>query len=860
MKEVACIDFRLLSPDMIRKMSVAKITVPDTHDADGYPIKGGLMDLRLGVVDPGLRCATCGGRIRECPGHFGHIELAKPVVHVGFAKIVYRILCSICRECGRVLLPENKIKKLKERIKTPSDREKFAEHVYQLTEAVKKCPHCGAEQIEIRFDKPHYYYEGKRRLWPDEIRERFEKIPDEHLDVLGLDPKKVRPEWMILTVLPIPPATVRPSITLETGERSEDDLTHKLVDILRLNLRLAENIEANAPRPIIEDQWELVQYHITTYIDNESPGIPVARHRSGRPLKTIAQRLKGKEGRFRHSLAGKRVDFSARTVISPDPKIDIDEVGVPESIAKELTVPERVNEYNIEKLKKLILNGPDKWPGANYVIRSDGRRKKITEENKEEIVSEIEPGYIVERHLMNGDIVLFNRQPSLHRMSIMAHRARIMPYKTFRLNLTVCPPFNADFDGDEMNLHVPQTEEARAEARLLLAVQKHLRSPRFGGPIIGCLHDHVTGCYLLTMKDRKFSKEEAQQLLMAAGVKIDDGKEEWTGKEVFSMLIPSGINLRYKAKVCNKCSECKGENCPYDAYVVIKDGKLIKGVIDDKSIGAFSGILLDEIIRKYGEEEAKKFLNSVTKLAITYLDMHGFTVGIDDEDLPEEALTQLEKHFRKVEEKVMEIIRKYNSGELEPLPGRTLEETVEELIMNALNEGRDEAGKIALKYLKQYIASVIMAKTGARGSLLNITQIAACIGQQAIRGRRISRGYRNRTLPHFKEGDIGAKARGFVYSSYKRGMTPEEFFFHAMGGRESLTDTAMRTPKSGYMQRRLINALQDLKVEYDGTVRDNKGRIIQFEYGEDGIDVTKSDWGKNVNVDKIIDEVLNREK
>ena len=257
---------------------------------------------------------------------------------------------------------------------------------------------------------------------PTEIKEWFEKIPDDDIFLFGLKPESSRPEWAILTVVPVPPVTTRPSITLETGERSEDDLTHKLVDIIRLNQRLRENIEAGAPHLIIEDQWELVQYHVTTYLDNEVTGVPTARHRSGRPLKTLKQRLKGKEGRFRHSLAGKRVDFSARTVVSPDPNISIDEVGIPFKIAKEMTIPERITPGNKETMRELVLVGPDKYPGANYLIRPDGKRKKITEENKEELAEEIELGYLVERHLRDNDIVLFNRQPSLHRMSIMAHR------------------------------------------------------------------------------------------------------------------------------------------------------------------------------------------------------------------------------------------------------------------------------------------------------------------------------------------------------------------------------------------------------------------------------------------------------
>ncbi|WP_048056359.1 DNA-directed RNA polymerase subunit A' [Methanocaldococcus fervens] len=876
-KEIGEIMFGLLSPDYIRQMSVAKIVTPDTYDEDGYPIDGGLMDTRLGVIDPGLVCKTCGGRIGECPGHFGHIELAKPVIHIGFAKTIYKILKAVCPHCGRVAISETKRKEILEKMekleRDGGNKWEVCEEVYKEASKVTICPHCGEIKYDIKFEKPTTYYRidgnEEKTLTPSDVREILEKIPDEDCILLGLNPEVARPEWMVLTVLPVPPVTVRPSITLETGERSEDDLTHKLVDIIRINNRLEENIEGGAPNLIIEDLWNLLQYHVNTYFDNEAPGIPPAKHRSGRPLKTLAQRLKGKEGRFRYNLAGKRVNFSSRTVISPDPCLSINEVGVPEIVAKELTVPEKVTKYNIERIRQLLRNGSEKHPGVNYVIRKmigrDGVEQeykvKITESNKDFWAENIKEGDIVERHLMDGDIVLYNRQPSLHRMSIMAHRVRVLPYRTFRHNLCVCPPYNADFDGDEMNLHVPQSEEARAEAEALMLVEKHILSPRFGGPIIGAIHDFISGAYLLTSS--YFTKDEATLILRSGGIKdelwepdkVENGVPLYSGKKIFSKALPKGLNLRYKAKICRKCDECKKEECPYDAYVVIKDGELIKGVIDKNGYGAEAGLILHTIVKEFGPEAGRKFLDSATKMAIRAVMLRGFTTGIDDEDLPEEALKEIEKVLNEAEEKVKEIIEKYERGELELLPGLDLEESREAYINNVLREARDKAGEIAEKYLGLDNHAVIMAVTGARGNILNLTQMAACLGQQSVRGRRIFRGYRGRVLPHFEKGSLDAKSHGFVRSSYKKGLSPTEFFFHAMGGREGLVDQAVRTAQSGYMQRRLINALQDLKTEFDGTVRDSRGVMIQFMYGEDGVDPMLADRGKSVNIDRIIDKV-----
>ncbi|MFH1821657.1 MAG: DNA-directed RNA polymerase subunit A' [Methanobacteriota archaeon] len=864
------IDFGMMSPDEVRRISVTKIVAADTYDDDGYPIDRGLMDSRLGVVDPGLRCRTCAARAGDCPGHFGHVELSRPVIHVGYVENVYDCLRSICRnkECGRILLSDQKIEnfrnQMEESKKSGGKWWEISSQVIRSATAVEKCSHCGEKQLSIKFEKPTTFVEGKNRLTPSDVRERLESLRDDDAQLIGIDSRVARPEWMILTVLPVPPVTVRPSITLESGVRSEDDLTHKLVDIIRINQRLAENIEAGAPHLIVEDLWELLQYHVTTYFDNSVSGIPPARHRSGRVLRTLSQRLRGKEGRFRGNLSGKRVDFSARTVVSPDPNISINEIGVPEYVAKILTIPVRVTEHNLEELRNVVRRGTDIFPGARSMISAEGKRFDLRYADRDEIANTLAPGTIVERHLKDHDIVLFNRQPSLHRMSIMAHEVKILPGRTFRLGLSVCPPYNADFDGDEMNVHAPQSEEAQAEARILMRVQEQILSPRFGGPIIGGIQDHITGAYLLTHKNRLLTRDRAQQLLSYAGILSDlpkpaakKGEDYWTGKQIFSIMLPKDLNLTFKAKICENCTRCKQEECDIDAYVTIRKGQLLTGVIDANSYKALDKCeILDRIVKDYGTTPAREFLDKVTKLSIASAAMFGFTTSIDDEDIPPEAKERIFEGIEEAKKKVNKLIEVYNSGELEPLPGRSLRETLEMRIMEVLAESRDAAGATAEEFLGLDNHAVIMARTGARGSMLNLTQMAACVGQQSVRGERLSRGYRGRTLTHFKHGDLGAEARGFISASYKDGLGPLEFFFHAMGGREGLVDTAVRTAQSGYMQRRLINALQDLRVEYDGTVRDDRSAIVQFTYGEDGVDPAHSDRGKAVNVDKLINRLL----
>ena len=931
-KQLGGIDFGLMDPETYRDISATKVITADTYDDDGYPIDMGLMDPRLGVIDPGLECRTCGQHSGSCPGHFGHIELAAPVIHVGFTTLIRRLLRATCRECGRLTLTQMEMEEFRDELDRAEDLGKDPDTV--LKAAVRQarkagsCPHCGEPQADIKHEKPTTYYEvqdvlsgeyseiiaeamqpddededdegmspqalsdetgipldrinqilggefrprdeGRRalekaldvdlteedmnKLMASDIRDWFEAIPDDDIEVLGIDAADSRPEWMIMTVLPVPPVTARPSITLDNGQRSEDDLTHKLVDIIRINQRFMENREAGAPQLIIEDLWELLQYHVTTFVDNEISGTPPARHRSGRPLKTLSQRLKGKEGRFRGSLSGKRVNFSARTVISPDPTLSLNEVGVPDRVASEMTITINVTDRTLEDAKQYVANGPETHPGANYVKRPDGRRLKVTEKNCEELATKIDAGWEVNRHLIDGDIVIFNRQPSLHRMSIMAHEVVVMPYKTFRLNTTVCPPYNADFDGDEMNMHALQTEESRAEARVLMRVQEQMLSPRFGENIIGAIQDHISGTYLLTHDNPTFTETQALDLLRATQVDElpePDGENEtgpyWTGRTVFSLLLPDELNLEF-------------DSSAGDA-VVIEDGQLLQGTIDEDAVGAFGGEIVDTIVKQYSETRGRIFVNEVASLAMRAIMHFGFSIGIDDESIPPAADEQVDEAIDTANDQVGELIESYRAGDLESLPGRTVDETLEMKIMQTLGKARDSAGEIAEEHFGDDNPAVVMARSGARGSMLNLTQMAGCVGQQAVRGERINRGYEDRTLAHYEPNDLSAEAHGFVENSYRGGLTPREFFFHAMGGREGLVDTAVRTSKSGYLQRRLINALSELEVQYDGTVRDTSDRVVQFEFGEDGTSPVKvsSDEDFSVDVEGITDRVLDAE-
>ncbi len=851
-KQVNSILFGMLSPQMIKNMAAAKVVTPELYDKEGYPVDGGLMDIRLGVIDPGLRCKTCSSKIKECPGHFGYIELARPVINLKYVPIILDLLRTTCRDCGRVLIPENKMDELHAEAEDDGDEladqtvssRKRVINAISKNKTANKCPHCRSRQKKVSLEKPTAFLEDEKRISPIEVRSRLEKVPGSDLELFGFNTNYMRPEWAVLTVLSIPPVTMRPSITLESGERSEDDLTHKLGDIVRINQRLFENINAGAPEIIVEDLWDLLQYHISTYFDNEVAQLPVARHRSGQPLKTLTARIKSKEGRIRGNLAGKRTNFSARTVISPDPMIELDEVAVPYEVAMKLTVPERVTEWNMEYLKKFVERGPKEYPGSNYITRPDGKRKKISDETKEQLLEEMQPGFVVERHLMDGDVALFNRQPSLHRMSMMCHHVRVLPYKTFRINPAVCAPYNADFDGDEMNLHIPQTEEAIAEAETLAKVQTQLISPTFGLSIIGCIQDAVAGNYILTKgKGLEMTRRDGVDLLLSVGLtdfKKLPTKEKITGKDVFSCLLPDDFDFIGKAKDGSK--------------VVIKNGKFIEGVLDKATLGGGSGLLLRNLHKQYGPERAIKIIGTFFKMGIYVLLKHGFSGALSDVDLSTDANLKIKEVVDRSMKEVDALISSYRDGSMEILPGRTFSETLELKTLQILNRARNEAGDVVVDNVDRNRSIIIMTDSGSRGSSLNVAQMSAFVGQQALRGNRINKGYQSRTLSCFKKNDLGPDAHGFISRGFKEGLRPHEFFFGAMTGRDSLMDTALRTPKSGYLYRRLSNALQDIRVEYDGTTRDGSKMVVQFKYGEDGLDVSKTEGGK-LNIKSIIDQV-----
>ena len=845
------IQFGIFSPEEIERRSVVEITNAGTFDGS-EPRIGGLFDPRMGVLDNGKTCRSCGQTNHNCPGHFGHYKLARPVYYIQFFPTIMNVMNCICIRCSKLLID----KELNKAVLKKKGEARWRA-VLTLCANIARCGQdtedgCGALQpnrylreaiarIVAEWDNINAVTgtepKTQRQILECEyVLRLFRKITDEDVDFMGFNRYWCRPDWMICSVLAIPPPQVRPSVIQDNNQRSEDDLTHKLFEIIQTNNTVQDKINNNASKNIIDDQYAVLQYHVATLVDNQIPGVAPSAQRSGRPLKSIQQRLGSKEGRIRYNIQGKRVEFSGRSVITPDPNISIEEIGVPIKIAMNLTVPERVTTYNRNMMYKLIQNGSDTYPGAKTIIRKDGRMISLKHVNTKEIVLQF--GDIVNRHLMDGDPILFNRQPTLHRMSMMGHKVKVLPYNTFRLNVSVVTPYNADFDGDEMNLHCPQSYEASIELAEIAAVSKQIITPRHAKPVIGIVQDTLIGSYRITQPNVEFTRREFMNMMMwnknfdgvvPKPATTNGEKQRYNGKQVISQILPP-LNM--------EMGNSRYDDDKKNNLVKINEGVIEEGIFDKDIFSKPSKGIIHTTFKDYGPKETVHFIDCMQNTIEQFLIYNGFSVGISDLIADEQTKKGMNDKIRDRKAEVENIILQLHLDLFTNNTGKTNKQEFEDRVFTALNKATEESGKIGLDSLSAENRLVSMVRAGSKGSLINISQMLACVGQQAPEGRRIPLGFNDRTLPHYKKYDDGAEARGFVESSFIKGLSPQEFFFHAMSGREGLIDTAVKTADTGYIQRQLVKAMEDCVTQNDGTVRDAKMNIVQFHYGEDGTNST----------------------
>ena len=872
------VQFGIYSPEVIRNKSVVNITCETLYDSNGDPKINGLFDLRMGPIEARVDCKSCEQNYVTCPGHFGHIELPKPVFNLQFESDIVKILRCICIKCSRLLVnKDDKIIKNIMTITKNNNKERF-EKIFKIIQKVNKIT-CGAidKKNETLYDnggcgaiQPTKYDSKSFRLdyeiiaeWKDDnediplnitqklnaeiILAIFKRITEDDCLVMGFSPKWCLPSWLIITMLPVVPPSVRPSVRQYNSQRSEDDLTNNYYEIIKCTKMLKDVLAKNSsvsPEQIKHYNAQ-IQHRVITLFNNDIKGIPPINTRGGRPMKTLRQRLVGKEGRIRNNLMGKRVDFSARSVISADANLNIEDLGVPYKIAMNLTFPEVVNKININRLYKYVKNGNKVYPGAKSIKRvKDGSQYAIMDKDTNN--QTLEYGDTVNRHLINGDIVLFNRQPSLHKMSMMAHRVRVMEGNTFRLNVDVCKPYNADFDGDEMNMHVPQSIQTAVELEYIASVSQNIISPSLNEPIIAPAQDNLLGLFKLTDDNVFFTHQEIMNLLVGIekfkGIlpepSFNNGSiVKWTGKQLYSQILPP---ITYSKDL----SEKKLKN------IIIDNGILKEGQIEKSA----SLNILHNIVNDYGSKEATRYLNDLQKIVSRYLIRSGFSVGINDLIVHKDIKKRNEEFILNGKKEVVELTKKSHLNILADIT-ENLDQLYDGKIA-AIN--KKTVDNITNKIInKMPISNRInyIVTSGSKGKKDNIQQMMCLLGQQTIDQSRVPLGFSNRTLPHYPRFENGIESRGFISSNFMNGLNPQEYFFHAMAGREGVIDTAVKTANSGYLQRRLVKSMEDLKVSHDYSVRASNNDIIQFCYGYDGfnsVDLEKQKTNfKKISIDKL---------
>ena len=642
----------------------------------------------------------------------------------------------------------------------------------------------------------------------------------------------------------------------------------------------------------LQTQWVNLQGAVNALIDKDAN--PVQGRASATNANGVKQGLEKKEGLFRQNMMGKRVNFAARSVISPDPNIETNEIGVPPVFATKLTYPEPVTNHNFYDLKEAVLNGPDKWPGAHAVENEFGQviaLKRKTYEERLALANQLlapsnsysngSKNKKVHRHLNNGDVVIMNRQPTLHKPSMMAHRARVLPgEKTIRMHYANCNTYNADFDGDEMNMHFPQNELARAEAMIVADTDHQYISATAGKPLRGLIQDHISMGVWLTNKDTFFTREDYHQLLYAC-LRPEEGHTTsgrletvapciwkpqplWSGKQVITTVLknikPSEyqeLTLTSKSSTSGKLWGIFGE----EQIVIIKDGQLLCGIIDKSQVGPAPGGLINGIYEAYGETIAGRALSIIGRLLTKLLHMRAFSCGVEDLILTGEGEKARLEALGKAERVGFEVASKYVT-----MDSDTIDSTNPELRRRLESVLRDDSkqhgldlltntanGKISTavteaclpeKLIKLFPKNQMQAMTGsgAKGSQVNANQISCNLGQQVLEGRRVPVMVSGKTLPCFKPFETSVRAGGYIVNRFLTGVRPQEYYFHMMAGREGLIDTAVKTSRSGYLQRCIVKGLEGLQVAYDTSVRDSDGSIVQFLYGEDGLDTAKQKY------------------
>lgn len=741
-------------------------------------------------------------------------------------------------------------------------------------------------------------------LNPQEVHAALSELFEKEKEILNLvynsraakNTSSVTADMFFIRKILVPPSKFRPQSTKGSDDRATEapenwlyqDILRKCGDLNQIKAEIGGLVPESKTRhrefQDFQVSWVNLQKAVNQLIDSGG-------YQAGRlDQDGIKQKLEKKEGLFRKNMMGKRVNFAARSVISPDPSIETNEIGVPPVFAKKLTYPEPVTNHNFYELKEAVLNGAERWPGATAIENENGQvislRTKTFEDRQALANQLLAPSNSnvngarnkkVHRHLNNGDIVLMNRQPTLHKPSMMSHRARILPgEKTIRMHYANCNSYNADFDGDEMNMHFPQNEVARAEALLIADTDHQYLVATSGKPLRGLIQDHISMGVWLSNRDSLFDREDYHQLLYGClrpenNHTISDRIQTvipailkprflWTGKQVITTILKNITPETHPGLTLLGKSQTSGDrwgNDSEEGIVIFQDGELLCGILDKAHLGPSGGGFVHSVYEAYGHIIAGKLLSILGRLLTKLLHMRAFSCGMDDLLLTEAGNTKRRNKLQEAEKIGLEVAAKYVT--LDP-QSFSVEKDLRVRLEDVLRDGEKQAGLDGVFNSRTAILSSeiteaclpvglkkpfpdnqmqAMTTSGAKGTAVNANLISCNLGQQVLEGRRVPVMVSGKTLPSFKPFETKVRAGGYITDRFLTGVRPQEYFFHAMAGREGLIDTAVKTASSGYLQRCLIKGMEGLRVEYDSSVRDSDGTMIQFLYGEDGLDVNK---------------------
>ena len=795
------IEFNLLSSEDIKHDSIIQITDMESYSKN-EPNSGGIFDKKMGGINKHELCTTDNLPSNKSPGYFGYIDLALPVYNFHHMDTTIKILSVICIHCSKLIVKtdlvhmsqKNKLGYLFNQYKNFPPRHVFV------------CKHCSLIQpTKYSFDKKGIDSASSviitknhpiSIIYPEYAQRIFSRISQKDIEFLGI--KNL--ENLIINRIPVCPPFCRPTVFMGEDIKSEDHITMKYNELLKDN-NITQQLILDKRNDLVERQRSVLHYDVATLFDNEAKGLVGTTNKSGVPHVTFGQRINGKiskEGRIRGNLMSKRVEFSARTVISPDPNLNCNEIGIPKYIAMELTLEEKVTVNNYVYLLQHVKNGPSEYPGSKGIIKSSGIFLSSLNEN-----TTLEIGDIVIRHLRDGDYVLINRQPTLHKMSMMGHKVHILPGSSFRLNVNVTEPYNADFDGDEMNLHCPQSIVAQNEVACIAAVHNQCMSPASNLPGIVFIQDNVLSAYKLSKDEKAFSGRKLMNVLSFSN-NFYNGKHiknTYTGLEAIEYFLPEFTDIK---------DICKGN--------ILDKKKLIK--------------ILKFIWHEHGNKECFKFINSTQSLFREYLLSKSFSLSPKDLDCSKEIIDSIDKNLENLNKELDKKSYEHQLTNKKFKKSLSQKDNFENLVMKEFDTISKITEKTLISNEKSRIMDLINSKS--KGKNKNVMQIKGFLGQQLAGGGRITNGFTNRTLPHYEKFSENIFSKGFVARSFNRGLTATEYFFHTAGGRDGLIDQALQTGQSGYLQYQMVKTLEDLIVQQNGIVKDANREIVQFKYGSDG--------------------------